>query len=153
MSAIIEFFRFWLAYFVYVWGGVRRYVGNSNGLRREYLAAVRSFDLAYRIDPSFQRAKLDKAILLWRELDRPQEALEALNQLLRDDGAYAAALFNRALIYQSLWRIQPAVEDLEKYIALNQIDDAYWEMAVRNLAELRTAFDELDRKSQGDNGL
>lgn len=148
MSAIIEFFRFWLAYFVYVWGGVRRYVGNSNGNKREYRAAVRSFTLAYRIDPTFQRAKLDKAILLWRELEQPQAALGEINQLLQKDPLYTAALFNRALIYQAQWRIQPALDDLEKYIALSQQDDVYWEMAVRNLAELQTTFDELDRQSR-----
>lgn len=140
--------RFWLSYFIYLWGGTRRFIGSRNNVRGEFEAAVRSFALAYRIDPSFKRAQLDRAILLWRELGESKEALKLLDKLLHEEPTYTDALFNRANIYQELWYLQPAIDDLEKYLAYSSPKDVYWDMAVRNMANLRSTFDDLDSGSQ-----
>lgn len=146
--AHMDTIRFWVSYFVYLWGGTRRFIGTRNNSKREFEAAVRSFDLAARIDPSFTRAKLDQAVILWRELSQPKEALAILDKLIAKDQNTTAALFNRANIYQELWYLQPAIDDLERYLALSSPDDVYWEMAVRNMTHLRDTFDDLDAASQ-----
>ena len=127
--------RFLLAWLVYTWGGLHRYFGNQNHIRAEHEAAVRYFTRALRIDPGFRRARLERAILLWRELGCLEEALADLDALLEADPAYAPALFNRALVAQDKGRFAAARADLEAYLQLSDAD--YREEATRLLAILR----------------
>ncbi|MEJ2748740.1 MAG: hypothetical protein P8183_12675 [Anaerolineae bacterium] len=110
--------RFIWAYLVYTWGGLHRYFGNKNRLRREHETAVRYFTRAYNIDPTFRRVRLERATLLWRELSRPAEALADFEGLLAEDPDYGPALFGRALVLQENGRYQEALDDLEAYLAL-----------------------------------
>ncbi len=111
--------RFLWAYLVYTWGGLHRYFGNKNSMRSEHEAAVRYFSKAYDIDPTFQRVRLERGVLLFRELGRTEEALADFDALLAEDPDYAPALFNRALLAQQNGRYQDALNDLEAYQALN----------------------------------
>ena len=89
--------RFLWAYLVYTWGGLHRYFGNQNAMRSEHEAAVRYFTKAYEIDPTFLRVRLERGVLLFRELGRTDEALADFDALVEEDPIYAApALFNRA---------------------------------------------------------
>jgi len=115
--------RFLWAYLVYTWGGLHRYFGNQNAMRSEHEAAVRYFTKAYEIDPSFLRVRLERGVLLFRELGRMDEALADFNALVEEDPIYAApALFNRAMLAQQNGRYQDALNDLEAYIALSPRD-------------------------------
>jgi tetratricopeptide (TPR) repeat protein len=110
--------RFLWAYLVYTWGGLHRYFGNRNSMRSEHEAAVRYFGKAYESDPTFQRVRLERGILLFRELGRTDEALVDFNALLEEDPEYAPALFNRALLAQQNGRYADALTDLEVYQGL-----------------------------------
>ena len=74
--------RFLWAYLVYTWGGLHRLFGNRNSMRGEHEAAVRYFSKAYDIDPTFHRVRLERGILLFRELGRYDEALADLDTYL-----------------------------------------------------------------------
>lgn len=111
--------RFLWAYLVYTWGGLHRYFGNKNAMRNEHEAAVRYFSKAYDIDPTFQRVRLERGVLLFRELGRIEEAQADFDALLAEDPEYAPALFNRALLAQQNGRYQDALRDLEAYNTLN----------------------------------
>ncbi|MCB9420905.1 MAG: hypothetical protein H6667_13945 [Ardenticatenaceae bacterium] len=128
--------RFIWAYLVYTWGGLHRYFGNMNNLRSEHETAVRYFNRAYEIDPTFRRVRLERATLLWRELSRSEEALADFNWLLEDDPAYGPALFGRALVLQENGRYQQALNDLDAYLAL-PAPEPYWNEARRTAALLR----------------
>jgi tetratricopeptide (TPR) repeat protein len=112
---MIQVIRSWL---LYTWGGLHRYFGNANNIRHEHERAVHYFTRAYRVDPSFHQARLARAVILWRELGRYDEALADLNGLLAERPDYAPALFNRAMVAQENGRFQDACADLEAYLLL-----------------------------------
>lgn len=128
--------RFLWAYLVYTWGGLHRYFGNKNSMRSEHEAAVRYFGKAYAIDPTFQRVRLERGVLLFRELGRLEEALADFDALLEADPEYAPALFNRALLAQQNGRYADALADLEAYRSLE--DRVYRREADQLIALLRT---------------
>jgi tetratricopeptide (TPR) repeat protein len=122
--------RFLWAYIVYTWGGLHRLFGNRNSMRSEHEAAVRYFSKAYEIDPTFQRVRLERGILLSRELGRYDEALADFNFLLDEDSDYShMALLNRALLYQQNAQFEDALADLDTF--LNDPPDDYYQEAVR----------------------
>lgn len=112
---MIKFLRAWL---VYNWGGAHRFFGIQNGVSSEFGHAVRYFTKALEIDPSFRRVRLERGVLLFRELNRPDEALADFNALLDEDPEYAPALFNRALLHQQHGRFTAALQDLQTYLTL-----------------------------------
>lgn len=87
-------------------------------MQSEHAAAVRYFTRACKADPSFRRARLERGVLLWRELGRPQEALADFDALLVEDPRYAPALLNRAMVSQNCGDFPAALKDLEAYLAL-----------------------------------
>lgn len=135
-------FRFIRAWLIYTWGGLHRYFGNQNNMRSEHEAAVRYFTRAYRIDPTWRRARLERGILLYRELQRLDEALADFDALLAEDPAYGPALFNRALLAQEAGRYQDALEDIEAYLSLP--GEAYQAEAARIAAFLHQLLEERD---------
>jgi len=137
--------RFLWAYLVYTWGGLHRYFGNQNAIRSEHEAAVRYFSKAFEIDPSFLRVRLERGVLLFRELGRTEEALADFDALVDEDPVYAApALFNRALLAQQDGRYQDALHDLQAYLALSPRE--YQQEAVHMMDVLHTliAADDAD---------
>ncbi|MCA9971246.1 MAG: tetratricopeptide repeat protein [Anaerolineales bacterium] len=123
------------AWLLFTWGGLHRYFGNLNSMRREHEAAVRYFSRAYAVDPTFYQARLARAVLLWRELGRLDEAQADLDAILAVAPAYAPALLNRAMVAQEDGRFQDAQTDLEAYLRLPDAD--YQDEAQRLLAALR----------------
>ena len=123
------------SWLVYTWGGMHRYFGNMHNLRREHEAAVRYFTRAYEIDPTFYQARLARAVLLWRELGRLDEAQADLDALVTAYPDYAPALLNRAMVAQANGRFQDACADLEQYLLLPDL--SYREEATRMLAALQ----------------
>lgn len=122
--------RFLWAYLVYTWGGLHRLFGNKNSMRSEHEAAVRYFNKAYEIDPTFQRVRLERGILLYRELGRYEEALADFNALLADESGYEQeALFNRALLRQHQAQYQESLTDLNAFLELPP--NAYYQEAKR----------------------
>ncbi|MCA9982310.1 MAG: tetratricopeptide repeat protein, partial [Anaerolineales bacterium] len=126
----------WLSYFVYQWGGLHRYIGHSNNIRREYERAAHYFLLAYRIDPSFTRARLDWANLLWRELQQYDAALHSLMQLRQQEPALYAAQFNIAMLLLEQGQYEKALQAFELYLSEATPDEDDWESAVRQVALL-----------------
>ena len=107
-------------------------------MRSEHEAAVRYFSHALEIDPSFHRVRLERAVLLWRELDRSAEAKTEFNALLADDPENGPALLNRAMIAQNDGQYATALSDLEQYLRLPaQHTENYREEARRTVRLLR----------------
>ena len=130
--------RFIWAWLVYTWGGLHRYFGNKNNLSSEHEAAVRFFTRAYEIDPSFRRVRLERGILLWRELGRADEALADFDALLAEDDGYGPALLNRAMVAQDQGRYEAALADLDAFLLLEEGEgQAYREQAKRTATILR----------------
>jgi tetratricopeptide (TPR) repeat protein len=130
--------RFLWAWLLYTWGGLHRYFGNKNSMQSEHAAAVRYFSRACKIDPSFRRVRLERGVLLWRELGRPQEALADFDALLDEDPGYGPALLNRAMVSQNLGDYQAALIDLEAFLDLPASDtENYRSGAERTAALLR----------------
>jgi len=138
---MFPFIRAWL---IYTWGGLHRYFGNQNNMRSEHEAAVRYFTRAYRIDPTFRRARLERGILLYRELQRLDEALVDFDALLADDPTYGPALFNRAMLAQEAGRYQSALDDIEAYLQLPA--EEYRAEATRIATFLRQLLEEKDER-------
>jgi tetratricopeptide (TPR) repeat protein len=122
--------RFLWAYLVYTWGGLHRLFGNRSSIRSEHEAAVQYFTKAYEIDPTFQRVRLERGILLFRELGRYDEALADFNFLLEEGSDYSnLALLNRALLYQQNAQFEAALTDFDAF--LEQPHNDYYAEAAR----------------------
>ncbi|MCA9923472.1 MAG: hypothetical protein KC421_13925 [Anaerolineales bacterium] len=133
--------RFIHAWLVYTWGGLHRYFGNKNNMVSEHERAIHYFAKAYQIDPTFRAARLQRAVLLYRELRRHQEAVAEFDALLDGDRTYAAALLNRGLALQEIGHYPEALADIEQYLKLPEKDD-YREEVVRIAAFLREIVSE-----------
>jgi len=132
--------RFIHAWLIYTWGGLHRYFGNKNNMRSEHERAVHYFSRAYEIDPTFRQARLARAVLYFRELGRPHEALDDLNALLATDPADGEALLNRAMVAQENGRYSEALADLHTYLTL---PDPTYAAEARRMADLiATLLDE-----------
>lgn len=118
------------AYLLYTWGGLHRYFGNLNNIPHEHERAVHYFTRAYEVNPAMREARLARAVILWREFERIDQALSDLDALLQEDPTYGAALLNRALVYQQTGNYRRALHDLEDYLALPP-DRDYRDLAER----------------------
>ena len=136
-------FRLLLARTLYMWGSLHRNFGNKSNFQREHRSAVHRFSQAFRIDPSLRRARLDRGILLYREMGRPDEALADFDALLAEDPEYGPALLNRAMISQERGRYASALADLEAFLELPEQDREYRLIAERTTDALREIVDEL----------
>ncbi len=130
-------FRFIRSWLIYTWGGLHRYFGNQNKARGEHEHAVRYFARAYEVDPAFWQARVARAVLLYRELDRPQEAIAEFDAILADDPTCGPALFNRAMAMQKVSRYQDSLTDFEAYLQLSETDQHDQEDAARMIPLLQ----------------
>lgn len=134
-------FRFIWAWLLYTWGGLHRYFGNQNNMVTEHERAVHYFTRAYEVDPTFRAARLQRAVLLSRELHRHQDALDDFDALLGEDPRYGEALLNRGLTLQEIGRYHDALADIEAYLQLPERDQ-YWAEAARIAVFLREITNE-----------
>ena len=134
--------RFVWSWLIYTWGGLHRYFGNQGKIRSEHEHAIRYFAYAYQVDPAFWQARVARAILLYRELDRAEDAIDEFDEILTDDPECAPALFNRAMANQKLRRFQDSLTDFEAYLQLPEQDDHEKRDAVRMIPLLRDLLNE-----------
>lgn len=128
------------SYLLYTWGGLHRYFGNMNNIPHEHRRAVHYFTRAYETNPSMRRARLARAIILYREMDRLQEAIADFDALLQEDARYGPALLNRAMAHQQAGNYRMALDDLQAYLQLPQIDE-YRDLALRLRGLLQDVVD------------
>ena len=133
----------------YMWGSLHRNFGNQSSFSREHHSAVQRLTRAYELDPSFRKARLDRGILLYREMGRLDEAAEDFDALLDIDPSYSPALLNRAMLNQERGHYAEALSDLETYLDLPMEDQEYWQIATRTADLLREVVAELS-ESQAD---
>jgi tetratricopeptide (TPR) repeat protein len=139
--------RLLLARLFYLWGSLHRHFGNKSSFRREHNLALRCFEQALRYDPYLQPARLDRAILLWRELGRVDEALLEFDALLAVEPDYGPALLNRALAAEAAGGYRAALADLEHYLSLpprGDEDADYRAIAGRTAGLLRELVNEQE---------
>ena len=126
-----------------MWGSLHRNFGNKISYVPEHQAAVRRFSRAYQLDPGLRQARLDRGIILYRELGQTDEALEDFDALLAEDPKFAPALLNRAMLSQECGRYADALTDLEALLALPEEDKEYWAIASRSADLLREIVSDL----------
>lgn len=136
-------FRLIWSWMLYTWGGLHRYFGNQNTMRREHERAVHYFGRAYAVDPTFTAARVQRAILLSRELGRHDEALAEFDALLALQPDSGEILLNRGLALQANGRFQEALADIENYLQLPNSDE-YGDEARRIAAALRDITADLE---------
>ncbi len=128
---------------LYMWGSLHRNFGNRSSYKREHRQAIRRFSQAYDLDPSLREARLDRGIILYREMGRLDEAMADFNALLVEDPEYGPARLNRAMIAQEQGQYEEALADLEAYLALPGEDDEYRAIAERTVVLLREVVAEI----------
>lgn len=101
-------------------GIVYHYWGNAYGARGAYETAVRWYRRALDLDGSLTQVRLDRAILLLRELGEPQTAINELSHLLALDPADEAARFNRGVAHQQWGDYPHALADFRAYLKIGQ---------------------------------
>lgn len=131
-----------------MWGSLHRDFGNKSSYVPEHQAAVRRFTRAYQLDPGLRQARLDRGIILYRELGQTDEALADFDALLAEDPKFAPALLNRAMLAQESGRYADSLSDLEAYLALSQEDKEYWAIASRTADLLREIVSDLPADSE-----
>jgi len=136
-------FRYLLARIYYMWGSLHRNFGNRNNFEREHLLAIKRFTQAYETDSSLREARLDRGIILYRELGRFDEAMADFDALLAEDPQYGPALLNRAMAAQEQASYRQALADLEAYLSLPAADDEYRRLAERTAQLLRDIVAEM----------
>ncbi len=130
------------SYLLYTWGGLHRYFGNQNVLPGEFERAAHYFGRAYALNPQFTYARLQRAVLLGRELQRYDEALAEFDALLAEEPGNGAALVNKALILQVNGRYREALNSLETYLQLP--DENEYRLEANRIAEqLRAVVEEI----------
>lgn len=128
--------RYLWTWILFTWAGLHRYFGIQNNMPREFERAAHYYSRVLAVDPTFHNARLQRGILLSRELGRHDEARADFDALLALDAEWPEALLNRAITYQEQARFGDALIDLETYLALPQQQDNYPE-AARMAAVLR----------------
>ena len=134
--------RYILSVFVFAFAGLFRVLGlglRSNAFQR---TAVKLFSAAYTLSDKQREARLARAVLLYRELGKPQEALKDLNALLAEDDSYAAARMNRVLVLQETGRYADALADADHYINPPYADDEYPDLMMRTAIHLRALVED-----------
>jgi tetratricopeptide (TPR) repeat protein len=137
-------YRTILARFFYFWGSLHRNFGNQTSFHREHRAAVRRFTQAYEMDPSLRQARLDRGIVLYREMGLLDEAMADFDALLAEDPSYSPALLNRAMVHQEKGQYREALSDLELYLHMPATDQDYRQIASRTAALLREIVAEVE---------
>ena len=142
--------RYTLARIYYMWGSLHRNFGNRSSFSREHRSAIKRFTQAYEADPSLREARLDRGIILYRELGLHDEAMADFDALLIDDPQYGPALLNRAMAAHESGLYPQALADLEAYLALPVDNEEYRRVAQRTASLLREIIDELPSLAAGD---
>ncbi len=140
-------YRYLLARIYYMWGSLHRNFGNRNNFEREHLSAIKRFTQAYETDPTLREARLDRGIILYRELGRFDEAMADFDALLAEDPGYGPALLNRAMAAQEQALYPQALADLESYLSLPATDADYRRLAERTVQILRELVAEMSPSS------
>jgi tetratricopeptide (TPR) repeat protein len=133
-----------------MWGSLHRNFGNKSSFRREHRSAIKRFTQAYEADPTLREARLDRGIILYRELGLHDEAMADFDALLNEDPHYGPALLNRAMAAQECGLYPQALADLNTYLTLPVEDEEYRRVAERTASLLREIVDELPSSTLND---
>ncbi|HWP84074.1 MAG TPA: serine/threonine-protein kinase, partial [Terriglobia bacterium] len=87
--------------------------------------ALRYFDEALQILPTFDAAWLNKGVVL-AKMGREEEALACYAKALEINPKSADAWYNRALAYQNQGNLEEALKCYDKALELNQLFEAAW---------------------------
>ena len=87
--------RYLWTWILFNWAGLHRYFGIQNNIPREFERAAHYFSRVLDVDPTFHNARLQRGILLSRELGRHDEARADFDALLGLDAEWPEALLNR----------------------------------------------------------
>lgn len=126
---------------IHMRGSLHRNFGNTSSFSREHRAAFYCFSRAYELDPAFRKARLDRAVLLWRELGEVEGALLDFDAMLAEDPQDQPALLNRAMALQEQGRYRDALTDLEIYLQLPPENAEYTAAAARSAELLRSILE------------
>jgi tetratricopeptide (TPR) repeat protein len=130
---------------ILLWGGrVYRHYGISNSHAGFFTTATRLYSRALDANPSLEEAHLERGAILWRELDRVEEAVADFSTALALRPGWPEALFYRGLAYEQQGRHTHAMQDLAAYLIT---EDREWQdHAKRQLALIRNVMAESERE-------
>ena len=114
-----------------------RFMGGRVGSRELFLRSEAAFSRALELDHQFHRARFDRGLLYWREMNAPSRAITDFNAV---QDHYPEALFLRGMAYQALGDYHNAIRDLEMF--LNVQPHSRWVGNV--LSQLETLYAILD---------
>lgn len=118
-----------------------RHFGNLHGNRHDHWLAIESYTRAVVHDPDYTQALFSRGVLYWREVGKPDRAVQDLTRVLELEPSWTEAYFNRALAHRMQSESEEAIADLHCYLASGT--DEYWLVsAERQLAELQEEMDE-----------
>jgi tetratricopeptide (TPR) repeat protein len=134
--------REYITYICYIWGSSHRHFANQFAYKSSYSRAIKWYDRTLRRNPNYREARLDRAVLQWRELHAYGLAVADLDVLLADDPFDASARLNRGLVYEKMGEYQKSLRDLEAYVRLPVSEPEYWHYAQRMMKVLQAIVEE-----------
>jgi tetratricopeptide (TPR) repeat protein len=130
---------------ILLWGGrVYRHYGIVGNSARFFRTATRYYSRALAVNPSLEEAYLERGAILWRELDRVEEAVADFSTALTLRPGWPEALFYRGLAYEQQGRHASAMQDLAAYLVSE--DEEWQEHAKRQLTLIRKMMTEPRRE-------
>jgi tetratricopeptide (TPR) repeat protein len=130
---------------ILLWGGrVYRHYGIVGNNARLFTTATLYYSRALAADPSLEEAYLERGAILWRELDRVEEAVADFSAALARRPGWPEVLFYRGLAYEQQGRHTSAIQDLAAYLVSE--DQRWQEHAKRQLTLIRKMMTELKRE-------
>lgn len=110
--------RKFLAYWLYNWAIIQRYRGLRRQKRKRFEAAERYFTRALKLNENHIRARVNRGLVRWRELDDWAGAIKDFTTLLEQQPDYHLARFYRGMAFHRGGNYQAAAQDLYDFIRL-----------------------------------
>jgi tetratricopeptide (TPR) repeat protein len=134
--------REYITYLCYVWGSSHRHFANQIAYKPSYKHAIKWYSRTLNRNPDYREARLDRAILQWRELSNYEAAIADFDVLLNGDPFDAPARLNRGLVHERMGDYQKALRDLEAYVRLPVTEPEYWHYTQRLMKVLQGVVEE-----------
>ncbi len=110
-------YRF-VAYCLYHWAVIQRYRGLRRRKRQRFEAADRYFTRALKLNQRYLKARVNRGLVRWRELDDWAGAIDDFTQVLSQHPDYHIARFYRGMAFHRTGDYRAAAQDLHDFIRL-----------------------------------
>lgn len=98
------------------------YRGSTYKKNKKYSEALSDYIKAYTMDKKFSYYVFDDISNIYLAMGNTEKAIEFINKSIKIEPYPEAVLFDLAIIFDSEWKSQYAIDTYSKYITLNNID-------------------------------